>query len=95
MLIQFSFHLMVVTSTGNCYNVTAEMRKQRKMGHITIVGPSIGTLEARLNSMLKEDSCDCPSVGNLLFWCLSTCIKSYWIKYYDDLSVNAIVKPFL
>ncbi|XP_031253956.1 phosphoribosylaminoimidazole carboxylase, chloroplastic-like isoform X5 [Pistacia vera] len=39
-----------------------EMRKQRKMGHITLVGPSIGTLEARLNSMLKENSCGCPSV---------------------------------
>ncbi|KAJ0079781.1 hypothetical protein Patl1_23253 [Pistacia atlantica] len=41
-----------------------EMRKQRKMGHITLVGPSIGTLEARLNSMLKENSCGCPSVDS-------------------------------
>ncbi|XP_044482131.1 phosphoribosylaminoimidazole carboxylase, chloroplastic-like [Mangifera indica] len=39
-----------------------EMRKQRKMGHITIVGPSIGTVEARLNSMLEEESPGCPSV---------------------------------
>ncbi|KAJ4824398.1 hypothetical protein Tsubulata_024695 [Turnera subulata] len=31
-----------------------EMRKQRKMGHITIVGPSMGIVEARLKSMLKE-----------------------------------------
>lgn len=59
------------------------MRKQRKMGHITIVGPSIGTVEARLNSMLEEESPGCPSVGNLYFWCLSTSIKSYWITYYD------------
>ncbi|XP_057971546.1 phosphoribosylaminoimidazole carboxylase, chloroplastic [Malania oleifera] len=32
-----------------------EMRKQRKMGHITIVGPSMGVVEARLNSMLKQE----------------------------------------
>ncbi|XVF06356.1 hypothetical protein REPUB_Repub06bG0041100 [Reevesia pubescens] len=32
-----------------------EMRRQRKMGHITLVGPSIGVLEARLKSMLKEE----------------------------------------
>ncbi|GAV66765.1 AIRC domain-containing protein/ATP-grasp domain-containing protein [Cephalotus follicularis] len=35
-----------------------EMRKQRKMGHITIVGPSMGILEAQLNSMLKEETSD-------------------------------------
>ncbi|KAL5768200.1 hypothetical protein ACOSQ2_014983 [Xanthoceras sorbifolium] len=34
------------------------MRKQRKMGHITIVGSSMGIVEARLNSMLKEDNSD-------------------------------------
>ncbi|XP_050226055.1 phosphoribosylaminoimidazole carboxylase, chloroplastic isoform X2 [Mercurialis annua] len=33
----------------------SEMRKQRKMGHITIVGPSLGIVEARLDSMLKEE----------------------------------------
>ncbi|KAK3200691.1 hypothetical protein Dsin_024106 [Dipteronia sinensis] len=38
-----------------------EMRKQRKMGHITIVGSSMGIVEARLNSMLKEDSSDSQS----------------------------------
>ncbi|XP_042493134.1 phosphoribosylaminoimidazole carboxylase, chloroplastic-like [Macadamia integrifolia] len=32
-----------------------EMRKQRKMGHITIVGPSLGIVERRLNSMLSEE----------------------------------------
>ncbi|OMO71986.1 hypothetical protein CCACVL1_18004 [Corchorus capsularis] len=32
-----------------------EMRKQRKMGHITLVGPSMGVVEARLNSMLKGE----------------------------------------
>ncbi|KDP23690.1 hypothetical protein JCGZ_23523 [Jatropha curcas] len=35
-----------------------EMRKQRKMGHITITGPSMGIVEARLNSMLKEQGPD-------------------------------------
>ncbi|XP_052187595.1 phosphoribosylaminoimidazole carboxylase, chloroplastic isoform X2 [Diospyros lotus] len=35
-----------------------EMRKQRKMGHITIVGPSVGIVEARLKSMLNEETMD-------------------------------------
>lgn len=38
------------------YGDMVEMRKQRKMGHITIVGPTMGIVEARLNSMLKEDN---------------------------------------
>ncbi|GMI79179.1 hypothetical protein like AT2G37690 [Hibiscus trionum] len=38
-----------------------EMRKQRKMGHITLVGPSIGVLEARLKSILKEEGYENPS----------------------------------
>ncbi|KAL6547957.1 hypothetical protein OROHE_009662 [Orobanche hederae] len=33
----------------------SEMRKQRKMGHITLVGPSMGIVEARLKSMLSEE----------------------------------------
>ncbi|KAL8051531.1 hypothetical protein ABFX02_06G152700 [Erythranthe guttata] len=32
-----------------------EMRKQRKMGHITLVGPTMGIVEARLKSMLGEE----------------------------------------
>lgn len=35
-----------------------EMRKQRKMGHITLVGPSMGILEARLQAMLAEETKD-------------------------------------
>ncbi|KAF8401832.1 hypothetical protein HHK36_012778 [Tetracentron sinense] len=35
-----------------------EMRKQRKMGHITIVGPSMGIVEARLNLLLNRESLD-------------------------------------
>lgn len=38
-----------------------EMRKQRKMGHITIVGSSMGTVEARLNALLSEEGGDCQS----------------------------------
>ncbi|WZY81947.1 hypothetical protein YC2023_028331 [Brassica napus] len=33
-----------------------EMRKQRKMGHITLVGKSIGVLEQRLHCILNEQS---------------------------------------
>ncbi|XWS58377.1 hypothetical protein CRYUN_Cryun08bG0029000 [Craigia yunnanensis] len=40
-----------------------EMRRQRKMGHITLVGPSIGVLEAQLNSMLKEEGSENQSEG--------------------------------
>ncbi|XP_068341318.1 phosphoribosylaminoimidazole carboxylase, chloroplastic-like isoform X1 [Pyrus communis] len=35
-----------------------EMRKQRKMGHITIVGPSLGNVEKLLESMLNEERFD-------------------------------------
>ncbi|KAF7852148.1 hypothetical protein BT93_L0538 [Corymbia citriodora subsp. variegata] len=38
-----------------------EMRKQRKMGHITIVGSSLGTVEAQLNALLSEEGRDCQS----------------------------------
>ncbi|XP_047964476.1 phosphoribosylaminoimidazole carboxylase, chloroplastic [Salvia hispanica] len=33
-----------------------DMRKQRKMGHITLVGSSMGLLETRLHSILEEES---------------------------------------
>lgn len=33
-----------------------EMRKQRKMGHITIVGPSMSIVRTRLNLMLKRET---------------------------------------
>ncbi|KAK2982070.1 hypothetical protein RJ640_003195 [Escallonia rubra] len=35
-----------------------EMRKQRKMGHITVVGNSMGVVEARVRSMLNEEITD-------------------------------------
>lgn len=41
-----------------------EMRKQRKMGHITVVGPSMGIVESRVKSILKEEiGDDCPAVA--------------------------------
>uniref|UniRef100_M0ZKC2 phosphoribosylaminoimidazole carboxylase n=1 Tax=Solanum tuberosum TaxID=4113 RepID=M0ZKC2_SOLTU len=41
-----------------------EMRRQRKMGHITIVGSSMGVVEAQLKVMLNEDSVnDQPAVA--------------------------------
>ncbi|CAN0892835.1 Phosphoribosylaminoimidazole carboxylase, chloroplastic (Fragment) [Linum grandiflorum] len=43
-----------------------EMRKQRKMGHVTIVGPSMGIVEARMNSMLKEKRSDTPTKGIIM-----------------------------
>ncbi|KAL0405371.1 UNVERIFIED_CONTAM: Phosphoribosylaminoimidazole carboxylase, chloroplastic [Sesamum latifolium] len=48
-----------------------EMRKQRKMGHITLVGPSMGIIEARLKSMLREETEDdqppaAPRVGIIM-----------------------------
>ncbi|KAM7253607.1 hypothetical protein ACFE04_021761 [Oxalis oulophora] len=46
-----------------------EMRKQRKMGHITIVGPSLGIVESRLNSMLREETAGGQSSGNLSTFC--------------------------
>ncbi|GAB2299114.1 hypothetical protein Dimus_033186 [Dionaea muscipula] len=42
-----------------------EMRKQRKMGHITIVGFSMAIVEGRLNSLLMGESSDGRSVGTL------------------------------
>lgn len=45
------------TKQWNCMlQLLVEMRRQRKMGHITIVGPSMGVVEAQLKVMLNEDS---------------------------------------
>lgn len=43
-----------------------EMRKQRKMGHITFVGPSMGIVEARLNALLTGESLDSQTAGQFL-----------------------------
>ncbi|KAJ9545706.1 hypothetical protein OSB04_025413 [Centaurea solstitialis] len=39
---------------------SADMRKQRKMGHITVVGPSMGIVETRVKSFLKENADESP-----------------------------------
>lgn len=36
----------------------SEIRKQRKMGHITIVGPSKYSVKARLDKLLQRDAYD-------------------------------------
>ncbi|XP_010667304.3 phosphoribosylaminoimidazole carboxylase, chloroplastic isoform X2 [Beta vulgaris subsp. vulgaris] len=36
----------------------SEMKRQRKMGHITIVGSSMGIVEGHLKSLLKQDKTD-------------------------------------
>ncbi|KAF5200622.1 phosphoribosylaminoimidazole carboxylase, partial [Thalictrum thalictroides] len=50
-----------------------EMRKQRKMGHITIVGSSMGVVQAHLKSLLgkeklrlEDGTADTPSVGIIM-----------------------------
>nr|XP_043609986.1 phosphoribosylaminoimidazole carboxylase, chloroplastic isoform X2 [Erigeron canadensis] len=46
-----------------------DMRKQRKMGHITVVGPSMGVVEARVKSFLKGESSEeipAPRVGIIM-----------------------------
>ncbi|KAM7463758.1 hypothetical protein LguiA_031879 [Lonicera macranthoides] len=48
-----------------------EMRRQRKMGHITVVGPSMGVVEARVKSVLGEETLDeqpavAPRVGIIM-----------------------------
>nr|GME03762.1 phosphoribosylaminoimidazole carboxylase, chloroplastic isoform X1 [Ipomoea batatas] len=42
-----------------------EMRKQRKVGHITFVGPSMGIVEARLRSALRENIMDSQPSGSV------------------------------
>jgi len=43
------------------------MRKQRKMGHITIAGPSMGIVEAQLKSMLKEEGSESQTAGKFSY----------------------------
>nr|POE91911.1 phosphoribosylaminoimidazole carboxylase, chloroplastic [Quercus suber] len=62
---QFEQHLQAVVG------LPLEMRKQQKMGHVTIVGPSMGDVEERLKSILKEEGSDCqaavtPCVGIIM-----------------------------
>ncbi|XP_052877317.1 phosphoribosylaminoimidazole carboxylase, chloroplastic-like [Gossypium arboreum] len=56
--------LEIPGATAHWYD-KPEMRRQRKMGHITLVGPSVGVLEARLKSMLREEGYENPNEGQL------------------------------
>lgn len=49
------------------------MRKQRKMGHITIVGRSMGKVEKALNAMLNDEISDSQSAGNGIRVVLQLC----------------------
>ncbi|GAB4855377.1 hypothetical protein Ancab_024000 [Ancistrocladus abbreviatus] len=55
--------LSVSGASVHWYN-KPEMRKQRKMGHITIVGSSMGIVQAHLNLILQEGTSDCHSVDS-------------------------------
>ncbi|KAE9463222.1 hypothetical protein C3L33_04871, partial [Rhododendron williamsianum] len=50
-----------------------EMRKQRKMGHITIVGPSMAIVETRLKLMLNPKLLDGHTAGQLSRYLHSCC----------------------
>ncbi|TYI57577.1 hypothetical protein E1A91_D11G291200v1 [Gossypium mustelinum] len=52
--------LEIPGATAHWYD-KPEMRRQRKMGHITLVGPSVGVLEARMKSMLREEGYENPN----------------------------------
>lgn len=55
----FMYHLFYSRySLNSIFPFFLEMRKQRKMGHITIVGPSMSVVEARVKSMLKDETMD-------------------------------------
>lgn len=61
----FVFLLLTILA---CHNDLSDMRKQRKMGHITIVGPSMGIIETRLKSMLNEEGIDSRSSGQFPYY---------------------------
>ncbi|GJT38516.1 replication protein A 70 kDa DNA-binding subunit B [Tanacetum coccineum] len=47
----------LILDEGACYRIDMPP-KQRKMGHITVVGPSVGIVEAQVKSFLKELSAE-------------------------------------
>jgi len=47
------------------YSDLIEMRKQRKMGHITIVGPSMNTVKTRLDLLLDRENVGDQAAGFL------------------------------
>ncbi|KMT03051.1 hypothetical protein BVRB_8g196130 [Beta vulgaris subsp. vulgaris] len=60
----FHFSSQTYEKKSNCARASvhwydkSEMKRQRKMGHITIVGSSMGIMEGHLKSLLKQDKID-------------------------------------
>ncbi|GKA34596.1 phosphoribosylaminoimidazole carboxylase, chloroplastic, partial [Tanacetum coccineum] len=73
-----------------------DMRKQRKMGHITVVGPSMGIVEARVKSFLKEGSAEvipvAPRVGIIMGSDSDLPVMKEAAKVLDDFGVSAEVR---
>ena len=59
----FNFSLYSYDMIG--YSDLIEMRKQRKMGHITIVGPSMNTVKTRLDLLLDRENVGDQAAGFL------------------------------
>ena len=62
MFCHISFWFLLNTYLHYCNNML-EMQKQRKMGHITVVGPSGAHVEKCLDSMLNKERFDSQSAG--------------------------------
>ncbi|KAJ0578003.1 putative phosphoribosylaminoimidazole carboxylase [Helianthus annuus] len=73
-----------------------DMRKQRKMGHITVVGPSMGTVEAQVKSFLKEESSEetpiTPRVGIIMGSDSDLPVMKEAAKVLNDFDVSAEVR---
>lgn len=46
-----------------CNDNVSEMRKQRKMGHVTVVGPSLSNLEGNLATIIQGEKLDDKTAG--------------------------------
>ncbi|KAF5810693.1 putative phosphoribosylaminoimidazole carboxylase [Helianthus annuus] len=73
-----------------------DMRKQRKMGHITVVGPSMGIVEARVKSFLEEESSEetpvAPRVGIIMGSDSDLPVMKEAAKILNDFDVSAEVR---
>ncbi|CAH1419680.1 unnamed protein product [Lactuca virosa] len=73
-----------------------DMRKQRKMGHITVVGPSMGIVEARVKSLLNEENADetpvAPRVGIIMGSDSDLPVMKEAAKVLNDFDVSAEVR---
>ncbi|KAK2988107.1 hypothetical protein RJ640_029967 [Escallonia rubra] len=74
-----------------------EMRKQRKMGHITVVGHSMGAVEARVRSVLNEEITDdqpsgTPRVGIIMGSDSDLPVMKDAAKILDEFDVSTEVR---